>query len=329
MIRFALAALLAVAAAQLVDELTRRRGLDPPGFRNPLRRALAGVLLTLVFLVGVSLPVVHFDQPSEVDLDSIHWSAVFFLQEILLLVLVLRWALGYARVRAPARPETGRDRADLPWNEAGFERPGIGDFKGPFEASESLPSSTRRTRSAEAGTAGWAELFGLRCRRPLDEIAVGLVAGFFAWIGVLVAAAAAGWVLTAFGGDEVLGQEPPRLIVWMAGLPVAVRLAISLSAGVVEELFFRGFLQPRIGIALSTVLFVCGHLEYGQPFMLVGLTLLSLLYALLVRWRGSIWAAMTAHFLFDAIQLLVVIPAALELYESDVLAFLLAGAAIW
>ena len=50
--------------------------------------------------------------------------------------------------------------------------------------------------------------------------------------------------------------------------------------------------------------------------MLVGITLLSLIYALLVRWRQNIWPAIAAHFLFDAVQLLFVIPSALKYMES-------------
>jgi len=96
-----------------------------------------------------------------------------------------------------------------------------------------------------------------------------------------------------------------------------VRLLISLSAGVVEETFFRGFLQPRVGILLSTLLFVLAHFSYGQPLMLVGIGTLSLIYAFLVRWRQNIWPAIAAHALFDGVQLLVVIPAALRLMEKE------------
>jgi membrane protease YdiL (CAAX protease family) len=85
---------------------------------------------------------------------------------------------------------------------------------------------------------------------------------------------------------------------------------------VVEEWFFRGFLQPRAGILLSTSLFVLAHFAYGQPFMLVGITILSLIYALLVRWRQNIWPAMAAHALFDGVQLLVVIPGFLKLMQA-------------
>jgi hypothetical protein len=62
---------------------------------------------------------------------------------------------------------------------------------------------------------------------------------------------------------------------------------VSLSAGFVEEIFFRGFLQPRVGIALSTAFFVLAHVSYGQPLMLVGIALLSLIFGFLVRWRQT------------------------------------------
>ena len=61
--------------------------------------------------------------------------------------------------------------------------------------------------------------------------------------------------------------------------------------------------------------FVLAHANYEQPLMLVGVGILSLIFALLVRWRQNIWAAVAAHTVFDAIQLLVVVPLALEFIE--------------
>jgi len=164
---------------------------------------------------------------------------------------------------------------------------------------------------------GWLRRFRLRCRHPLREVGLGLVAGLVAWLVVILAATGTAVVIEGLGGGALLPEEPPAMIVWMAGLPVALRLAIAVAAGVVEEVFFRGFLQTRIGIPFSTALFVLGHLGYGQLFMLLGLTLLSLFYAFLLRWRRNVWPAVAAHFLFDAVQLLVIIPAALELYQRS------------
>jgi membrane protease YdiL (CAAX protease family) len=274
LIRLAVALVLAVAAAQAVDFLGRRRGLDPPGFRDPRRRALASALLALLFLIGIFLPAVHFDQVPEVDLESLRPGSVFVFQGLLLAALALWLALGYVAV--DGEPLAG--------------------------------GAERRRRVASA--------LGLRCREPFAELAFGAAAGLVAWAAVLAIVAAAALSIRAVGGDRVLGGPPPEMIVWMAGLPAALRLAISVSAGIVEELFFRGFLQSRLGIGLSTLLFATGHLGYGQPFMLVGLTLLSLFYAYLFRRRGSIWAAVAAHAIFDAVQLLVVIPAALKALEA-------------
>jgi membrane protease YdiL (CAAX protease family) len=65
-------------------------------------------------------------------------------------------------------------------------------------------------------------------------------------------------------------------------------------------------------VLASTALFVAAHLGYQQPWMLVGVTLLSLFFAMLARWRQSVWAAVTAHAVFDAVQLLWLVPLALD-----------------
>jgi membrane protease YdiL (CAAX protease family) len=171
----------------------------------------------------------------------------------------------------------------------------------------------------------WNRQLGLAARRPLAEIGIGLGLGLLVWPALLVLVSLVAAFLFLFGGERLLPAEPPPMIVWIAGLPVAVRLGIAASAGVVEELFFRGFLQPRVGIALSTLLFALAHLAYEQPFMLVGITVLSLVFAALVAWRQSVWAAMAAHFLFDAVQLLVVIPWALRQWGGGLPAGPVAG----
>ncbi|HVS01853.1 MAG TPA: CPBP family intramembrane glutamic endopeptidase [Thermoanaerobaculia bacterium] len=157
---------------------------------------------------------------------------------------------------------------------------------------------------------------GLRLRGVLRELVIGLGTGLLIWPVLLLAVLLVVGLLFLLGGETLLPAEPPAMIVWIAAMPIGVRLLIALSAGVVEEVFFRGFLQPRVGVALSTLLFVLAHLAYDQPFMLVGITLLSLYFATLTLWRQSVWAAIAAHFLFDAVQLLLVIPWALEQWHS-------------
>lgn len=166
------------------------------------------------------------------------------------------------------------------------------------------------------GRNGWIAQLGFKATSIWREIGLGLAVGVGAWFVVLVALTSVALLVWWLGGAEYLPTEPPSVVPWIAGLPIAVRLLVSLSAGVVEETFFRGFLQPRVGLALSTGLFVLAHVSYEQPLMLVGITLLSLIYGLLVVWRQNIWPAIAAHTLFDAMQLLVIIPWALKLLEE-------------
>ena len=158
---------------------------------------------------------------------------------------------------------------------------------------------------------------GFRTTNPWREIALGAVAGLGAWVVVLALVLLVGVLVWALGAEDVLPQRPPEVIPWIIGLPFFVRVLLSLSAGVAEEVFFRGLLQPRVGITLSTACFVLAHLSYDQPFMLIGITALSVIFALLVRWRQNLWPAIAAHAVFDAVQLLVVIPTLLELLPTE------------
>ncbi len=163
---------------------------------------------------------------------------------------------------------------------------------------------------------GFGRQLGLRSPAIWRDLGIGLAAGVGAWVAVLLVLIMLGVLIWALGGEDAVPKEPPALVLWIAALPIGLKLALSVSAGFVEEIFFRGLLQPRAGIAFSTVLFVMAHAGYGQPLMLVGVTLLSLVFAALVRWRQNIWSAVIAHTVFDALQLTVVIPKALEFLQG-------------
>ena len=292
----ALTAFLAISAAFFMDRLCERRGLLPPGFREPLRRILGWTLVALILWVGAFASLAGIGQEAvEMDLSQLTTPRLFLLHLLLVLTVVSWFLLGFAGVRpAPAPPPP----PDLPLPDG---------EPAPAAAPASPPIPLFRQFQAQ---------FGFLAPDVPREIGIGFLAGIGSWGAVLAVAVLLGLLIMALGGEEALPKQPPPLIPWLVALPVGVRLLISLSAGVVEETFFRGFLQPRVGIVLSTLLFVLAHFSYGQPFMLVGIGTLSLIYALLVRWRQNIWPAIAAHFLFDAVQLLVVIPTALEYMDK-------------
>jgi membrane protease YdiL (CAAX protease family) len=165
---------------------------------------------------------------------------------------------------------------------------------------------------ARRGGRNFAWELGLLARRPWRELGVGLVAGPLAMAAALGATILVAVVVVMLRGPEALPQDISPTVLRIAALPVVVRLAVSVSAGVVEEIFFRGFLQRRLGMMPAAVLFVVAHASYQAPLSLVGIGALAVVFALLTRWRGNVWPAVVAHFFFDAVQLLVVVPIAVS-----------------
>lgn len=106
--------------------------------------------------------------------------------------------------------------------------------------------------------------------------------------------------------------KPSPMIPWLAAMPIWRKVLIVLSAMTVEEAFFRGWLQKRIGLVASTILFAIGHAGYGQPFMLVGILVISLVIGTTFYQTKNLVPCIVAHGVFDTIQLFVIVPVALK-----------------
>ncbi len=307
----------AVLAAWALDWSCRRKGLQPPGFRRPWRRGAASILVVAILWIAIFRPLGEVGLELKLDLSHVS-TAQLFLLHALMAIAVLGWfALGFAGLPAPGRPAAVLEADWPPAAAPSLETPPetAPDAAPPdmlaIPTAAALPEPPPSSRPLGAGRQLAAQL-GLVAASIPREVSIGLLAGILAWGAVLAALLAVAFVVWAVGGDSAL-PKPSAIVPWIAALPLLVRFLVSLSAGVVEETFFRGFLQPRIGIVASTAFFVLAHVSYGQPLMLVGITLLSLIFAFLVRWRQTIWPAIAAHALFDGIQLLVVIPLALRM----------------
>lgn len=300
-LRLAAPAVAALATAAWFDLRLARSGL-PPGFALLWRRVAAGLLLAALLYLALFLPLALPAAAVPPDLSTVRPVQLFTLHGLLVATLAL-WGLlafgsgGAGRLAGALRLTVGGEPAAAEAREPGDETTGGAAGGEPGDG----------TAGGEPGdTAG---------RRIGREVALGLGAGLGIWAAVLLLSAALFAAVTALGGEALLPAEATPLVVLVASQPVWVRLAVSLSAGVVEETFFRGFLQPRLGLLASTGLFVLAHTAYGEPTMLITVTLLSLVYGLLARRRGNVWAAVAAHAVFDGVQLLVLLPAALKALE--------------
>jgi membrane protease YdiL (CAAX protease family) len=103
------------------------------------------------------------------------------------------------------------------------------------------------------------------------------------------------------GLSEELNEVVEEII---TGLPGPVAVIVLGSAGIGEEAFFRGALQPRYGIIIPSLLFVTLHgPQYGFNLALLGLFGVSVILGLL-RKHVNTTAAMITHALFNALQVL-------------------------
>lgn len=71
-------------------------------------------------------------------------------------------------------------------------------------------------------------------------------------------------------------------------------LTIGLAAGLGEETLFRGALQPRFGIVLTSLLFAVIHTQYGVSLALVQILAIGLIFGM-VRRRANTLTSMAAH----------------------------------
>jgi len=83
-------------------------------------------------------------------------------------------------------------------------------------------------------------------------------------------------------------------------------LVIGVSAGVCEEILFRGALQPKFGILLTSILFSFLHFQYGALWMLLIIFILSISLGYL-RNKTNTTISMIAHTCYNTSQVLIVL----------------------
>jgi membrane protease YdiL (CAAX protease family) len=80
-------------------------------------------------------------------------------------------------------------------------------------------------------------------------------------------------------------------------------IILGLSAGIGEEIFFRGALQPRFGIGLTSVLFAVLHTQYGFSVTSVGILGIGIMLGYERKKYGTP-AAMTTHAIYNILSVL-------------------------
>lgn len=146
------------------------------------------------------------------------------------------------------------------------------------------------------------ELAGGSWARPVAVLRdLGIAAGFL--IAAQFVLGAVGYLLKAAPNQAIrnlLPRGPGEVILF---------LLLALTAGICEEIVFRGYLQRQFaaltgaaagGIVLQGIAFGAAHGYQGWRFMAV-IAVYGCLFGLLAHWRRSLRPGMVAHFLQDGV----------------------------
>jgi membrane protease YdiL (CAAX protease family) len=82
-------------------------------------------------------------------------------------------------------------------------------------------------------------------------------------------------------------------------------LLLAAASGLGEELFFRGALQPRVGLMVATLLFGCVHFVPRRELLpWTGFAIAAgALFGVTFEWTGNIVAPVVAHTVVNAVNL--------------------------
>jgi membrane protease YdiL (CAAX protease family) len=161
-----------------------------------------------------------------------------------------------------------------------------------------------------------SQFLHLSARGLGEQLRLGVTAGGLGWL-LAVAASMTAATLVIGSGAVPEPEGPPPVMAWIAELSLWRKLAVIAAAMTLEEAFFRAFLQPRVGLLASSVLFALAHFSYGLPFLVVGVFTLSLVLGYTFERKGQLLPCVVAHGVFDAVQLLCVLPIVLRWWPGD------------
>jgi len=145
----------------------------------------------------------------------------------------------------------------------------------------------------------WQRL-GLRRPTWKQLIAALVIAGLLLGFDFLVS-----WVWQAIdpAGYELLDKVNENLFGGLATVGGAI--ALGLSAGISEELLFRGAIQPRLGLLLTTLLFALGHLQYGLTLATLQVFIIGLVLGLMRKRTGSVVLCIVTHAAYNMVGTLL------------------------
>ena len=92
----------------------------------------------------------------------------------------------------------------------------------------------------------------------------------------------------------------------VGSLPIEVLFFAVAISPIAEEVFFRGFLQQKIGLAPASVLFALAHISYFSISEVLGALAIGLLLGIIFKYSKSIYAVIIAHALYNLTSIIMI-----------------------
>jgi uncharacterized protein len=141
-----------------------------------------------------------------------------------------------------------------------------------------------------------AERFSLKLPQPRDWILLP--------VGVAVLVAAAQGTLFAWrqldpGSMDQVSELSRLLLGGLAESGIIGAIAIGVVAGFSEELLFRGAIQPKLGLLLSSIVFTFLHSQYLLSPVTLLVFVISMVLGVIRNRTGSVPLCMAIHALYN------------------------------
>ncbi len=137
-------------------------------------------------------------------------------------------------------------------------------------------------------------------RDKLNKTAIMTGLKLFVWIFLLEIA------ITVFS-DVTNIQLPTNVGAVLSGFPLYFLVFSFLVAPINEEILFRGFLVPRIGIVLSAIIFAILHSGYASISEFGAALIFGLLAGYYFKKTGSLYTTIIAHMLVNLIAVIAIL----------------------
>lgn len=105
-------------------------------------------------------------------------------------------------------------------------------------------------------------------------------------------------IFTLIGLNDV--QNVTKIVV---SLPTYLLILAITIAPITEEIAFRGFLRPKLGIILSSLVYLPFHSVYNSMVEYAGVFVASVVFCYILDKHKNIGAPMLTHIIYNAVAL--------------------------